>query len=89
MSWFKFSKDYVQSIKDSKPEFVINSQGTPLESQLNQQQSGEDSLSPSQLMNLKPDLMKAGPGQGGGYLNTQHRINMPEGDNFIGENDYH
>jgi len=46
------------------------------------------SLTPTQMMALTPDLMKAGPGQSGQYLDAQHRLNMPSGDNFINTNEY-
>ena len=87
--WYKFCKDYVKPIIDAKPTLdQIDPEETSIENQTDKLRDKHQKLAPSQMMNLTPDLLKAGPGQSGQYLDAQHRLNMPQDDNFIGFNEY-
>ena len=87
--WYRFSKDYVQPIIDEKPTLEnLDPEQNTLENQTDSLRSKNKTLTPTQMMALTPDLMKAGPGQSGQYLDAQHRLNMPDGDNFLGASEF-
>jgi hypothetical protein len=87
--WYRLSKDYVKPMIDEKPTLeTLDPEQQTLENRTNSIRQKNTTLTPTQMMALTPDLMKAGPGQSGQYLDAQHRINMPDGDNFLGTNEY-
>lgn len=95
MSWYKLSKDYVESIEQSNPKLQpeilpgFNSQKEkPEQETLEQQLSNQAKKKPfvfpvNQFLNSTPDTMKAG-GQGALYNAKEHAdVNMPPGgDNY-------
>jgi len=83
MSWYKFSKDYVNSIL-SKPD---DNTSAGLENSIDQERketTGFMPLNTWMALNSTPDTFKA-EGAGGLYINKDHNDNnMPEGDdNFV------
>jgi len=96
MSWYKFAKDYINSVVNQRHVIVPQlNEEAPLEGQINgdkPQSNGRGIQAPgvSQMLNYKPDLMKA-TGVGGEYNLKSHQNQFPEGadeDNFINPTDW-
>lgn len=96
MSWYRFAKDYINSVVDNRHVIIPQPEEEfPLEEQINgdkPQKDGRGIQSPGigQMLNYKPDQMKAN-GVGGEYNWKSHQNQFPEGadeDNFINPSDW-